>query len=198
MHDFFERMYAEGHVPWDRGGPRPLLLDWTQAQRLRGEGERALVVGCGLGWDAELMAGLGFATTAFDVSETGIRMAREAHPGSAVDYRVADLLDLPAEWREAFDLVVECLTIQSLPPQLHERALAAVCECVAPGGRAFVLATAARDDDVEADGPPWPLTRRELDRTPAGIQTRYVEHIAGGGDFPHWRAELFREAILRE
>ena len=192
---WFEPLYAaaaagEAEVPWDRGEPRALLVEWAAMRGVRGEGRRALVVGCGLGWDAELFASLGFAVVAFDVSETGIRMAREAHPGSAVEYRVADLLSLPAEWQGGFDLVVESLTIQAMPPGVHEQALAAVCACVAPGGSLILVASAAEEDEA-FDGPPWPLTRRELDRTPTGIHPRYFEHLAGR-EAAYWRAEFSR------
>ena len=126
MHDFFERMYAEGNTPWDRGAPRPLLVEWAGNRGLRGEGRRALVVGAGLGWDAEYVASLGFSTVAFDFAPSAVRMAVEAHPGSPVTYVVADVLAAPPEWAQAFDLVVECLTVQSLPPHAHARAGAAI------------------------------------------------------------------------
>jgi hypothetical protein len=51
---------------------------------------------------------------AFDVAETAIRVARQRHPGTAVDYVVADLLRPPAAWSRAFDLVVEIITVQAL------------------------------------------------------------------------------------
>jgi methyltransferase family protein len=77
------------------------------------------VVGCGLGADAEFMAGLGFTKTAFDVSPTAIQLAREHYPRTAVRYVTADLLHVPAAWQHAFDLVVEIITLQALPPELH-------------------------------------------------------------------------------
>jgi 2-polyprenyl-3-methyl-5-hydroxy-6-metoxy-1,4-benzoquinol methylase len=77
---WFERLYAAGGgVPWDRGAPHPLLADWARGRSFAGG--RALVVGCGLGEDAELVARLGFVTTAFDVSPTAIERARERFPG---------------------------------------------------------------------------------------------------------------------
>lgn len=79
----------------------------------------ALVVGCGLGADAEYIARLGFDTVAFDVAETAIRLARERFPESTVDYVVRDLLDPPAEWLRAFDLVAEIIP-SKLCRTLHE------------------------------------------------------------------------------
>ncbi len=46
--------------------------------------QRAVVIGCGLGADAEYVASLGFDTTSFDISGTAIRLARQRFPGSAV------------------------------------------------------------------------------------------------------------------
>ena len=101
---WFDRLYSEGatgavSMPWDREEPQPLLREWAEARGLDGAGRRAVVVGCGLGADAEYLSRQAFATTGFDIAETAVRLARERHPDSTVDYRTADLLDLPAEWR---------------------------------------------------------------------------------------------------
>jgi SAM-dependent methyltransferase len=164
---WFEPLYAAAAggaavVPWDRGGPHPVLLDWAERTAPDGAGRRALVVGAGLGGDAELLATLGFATTAFDISATAVRSARARHAGSAVDYRQADLLDPPAAWARAFDLVVESLTVQSLPDPPRADAIARVGEFVAPGGTLLVIAN-AREDGPPVSGPPWPLVRAEVE-----------------------------------
>ena len=189
MQEFFERMYAEGNTPWDRGAPRPLLVEWARDRGLRGEGRRALVVGAGLGWDAEYVASLGFSTVAFDFAPSAVSMAVGAHPGSPVRYVVADVRDPPAEWAQAFDLVVDCLTVQSLPPADHAMAGASIAGFVAPRGTLIVLASA--DDGTVPDGPPWPLTGREMHQLFAGLHPRFIERL-DGGEFPRWRAEYGR------
>lgn len=192
---WFERLYAEARsgaavVPWDRGSPHQLLAEWAAPA---GAGKRALVVGCGLGRDAEFVAGLGFGTVAFDLSETAVRTARDRHPDSAVEYRQADLLAAPAQWRRAFDLVVESMTVQSLPAELRPAAIAAVPEFVAPGGTLLVIA-AAREPDEPADGPPWPLTRAEIDAfATGGLELVRVEDVPATGEAARrWRAEYRR------
>ena len=117
---WFDRLYAAGAsgrvpVPWSRRDPHPLLAEWAQRHHLAGEGKRAIVPGRALGADAEYLAGLGFATTAFDISPTAIRLARHRHPDSPVEYAAADLLHLPRPWQQAFDLVAEIITVQALP-----------------------------------------------------------------------------------
>jgi len=162
---------------------------------VRGGGRRALVVGCGFGADAEHLAQLGFATTAFDVSPTAVRSARARFPDSRVSYRAADLLDPPAEWRRAFDLVLESLTVQSLPDPPRRAAIRRVGELVAPGGTLLVIAT-ARDGPPQA--PPWPLTRDEIDAfaTDGGLEPIAIERLEdqAGEVPPRWRAELRRPA----
>ena len=148
--------------------------------QLSGAGKRAMVVGCGLGADAEYVAALGFRTTAFDVSESAISIAQTRHPGSQVDYRTADALHLPAEWRRAFDLVVEIYTVQALPLSLRGDIIAAVADLVADGGTLIVIQAARRDIAEPPDGPPWPLHRSEIDRFAAeGLRPVRVE-LRGG------------------
>ena len=194
---WFDHLYAaadrgDAVVPWDRGAPHFLLVQWAEDNGVRGDGGRAVVVGCGLGLDAEYVAGLGFDTVAFDIAPTGVAAARSRHPHSPVDYRVADLLALPDEWLHAFDLVVESLTVQSLPVALRERATAAVAGLVAPGGSLLVIA-ADRDDGSPGHGPPWPLTRTQVDAfAGGGLQTVRVEDLrdATQPTVRRWRAEF--------
>jgi len=195
---FFEPLYVAAAaggdaVPWDRGGPHPLIEAW--ASDVSGGGRAALVVGAGLGVDAELLAERGFHVVAFDVSPTAIATTRERFPGSAVEYRVADLLDPPPQWTQAFDLVVESLTVQSMPVEFHLPAIANVADMVAPGGMLLVVATARDEADGPVDGPPWPLTRRELKAfATGGLRAGRIEAIRTPATDtpPRWRAEFHR------
>lgn len=200
---WFERLYAEAEggtavVPWDRGVPSQLLSEWADAGLVRGEARPALVVGAGLGRDSEYLARLGFDTVAFDVSETAVEATRRRFPDSPVDYAVADLFDPPVEWSAAYDLVVESMTVQALPPDLHAAATTAVTRFVAPGGTLLVLA-AGRSEDEPASGPPWPLTRAEVDAfagADLGLEPVRVEGIRDADDpsILRWRAEFRRPA----
>src|SRR5688572_28125116 len=135
----FEAIYTGAEAgaakpPWDYGAARPQLVEWAEAQDLEGAEREALVVGCGYGTDAEFLALLGFRTTGFDFAPTAIAGARRKHPDTTVTYLVADVLDLPGEWQGRFDLVVESLTVQSMPPEQHTVAAQNIAGLVAPQG----------------------------------------------------------------
>lgn len=185
---WFEDLYAEAaagtaSVPWDIAHPQPHLVEW--ASGVDGTGKRALVVGCGYGRDSEFLASLGFDVVAFDISPTGIAATRARHPDSAVSYVVADLLDPPAEWHRAFDLVVENMTVQALPVSLHASATARVASLV---GSTLVVLAVARDEGPTPDGPPWPLTPTEIQAFACdGLSARSIARLDG-----RWVAEFGR------
>jgi pimeloyl-ACP methyl ester carboxylesterase/SAM-dependent methyltransferase len=197
---WFDHLYAAGAagevpMPWDRTAPNPMLVQWAHARGLTGDGRRAIVVGCGLGADAEYVAGLGYDTLAFDVAATAVRLARQRHPDTHVDYVTADLLDPPAEWTTAFDLVVEIITVQALPDPPRSTAIVNVGRMVAPGGT--LIAIEARQDrtDAEVDGPPWPLEREEIEAfTTDGLSPVRIEEVTGPRqpNDARWRAEFHR------
>jgi SAM-dependent methyltransferase len=185
---WFETVYATSGgdaagVPWADLQPKPQLVDWLESHP--GEGRTALDIGCGLGDNAEAIAGAGHETTAFDLSPTAIVWARWRFAGSPVRYLNADLFDPPADWHGAFDLVHECYTIQALAGEVRERAFAAIARFVRPGGCLLVI-TRTRPDGSEADGPPWPLTLAELSRFEA-LHPARPAHPGGGVRHPRWR-----------
>jgi SAM-dependent methyltransferase len=196
---WFERLWsAAGRgdvaVPWDRDDPHPVLASWL-GSRGPAAGRTAVVVGCGLGADAEHLSRLGWATTAFDVSPSAVAAARERHPGSAVRYAVADLLDLPPGWAGAFDLVVEIYTVQAVHRSVRGRLTAGVRSLVAPGGTLLVVQAVAHPGDD--DGPPWLLTRSEIEAFGEdGLSVVSIEQLAvedPPGRHGLWRAELHRD-----
>lgn len=159
--ELFEAVYQNGVVPWDKGEPASALVEWAEAQQLDGTGKRALVVGCGLGDDAEYLAARGFDVTAFDVSPTAIAQCKQRWPQSRVTYVTADLFAAPEAWRGAFDFVLESRTIQALAWEYAPRACAAIAQLVKRGGQVLVLCL-GREPHEDRRGIPWALCRSDL------------------------------------
>ena len=164
--DWFETLYQESNgdtqqIPWAKLTPHPYLSEWLEHQAIRGNGKTALVVGCGLGDDAEALAALGFTVTAFDVAPSAIAWCQQRFPDSSVQYQVADLFALPDSWHQVFDLVVEIRDIQALPLSVRAEAIQSVASTVAPAGALF-LVTRIRPMEDTPEGPPWPLSESEL------------------------------------
>jgi 2-polyprenyl-3-methyl-5-hydroxy-6-metoxy-1,4-benzoquinol methylase len=195
--EWFEAVYElagddPAGVPWAGLAPHPALAQWLSGRTLAGF--RALDVGCGLGDNAEALAAAGARVTAFDLAPRAIDWAKRRFPESSVDYCVADLFEAPPGWRGAFDLVHELYTLQALPSALLPAAARALASFVAPGGALLVISR-ARDDDQTIDGPPWPLTRANIEALAVdGLRVATLEDVpASDTSVRHWRALFRRE-----
>jgi len=142
------------------------------------------VIGCGLGDDAELLAARGFDVTAFDISAKAIDWCKRGYPNSKVDYVVADLFELPAEWRESFYFVVEANTLQVLPSEMLPAATSAMTNCVTRDGALLVIAR-GRESEDDPGAMPWPLTRGDLElSTKSGLKLISFEDFFDQEDPP--------------
>lgn len=63
--------------------PHPALLAWLDGEP-EGVRHRALVIGCGLGDDAEAVRRRGYRVSAFDIAPTAIARCRQRFPDSKV------------------------------------------------------------------------------------------------------------------
>ena len=171
---WFDRLYAEADgdtekIPWADLETNPSFVAWLAKRDLNGAGKTAVVVGCGLGDDAEELAKLGFAVTGFDISPKAIEWAKKIHPATKVNYLVADLFDLPDDLENKFDFVLEIYTIQALPLSVREKAITAIAELAAPNGELLVIERGAEEGET-VENPPFPLWKSQLENfTEAGL-----------------------------
>ena len=162
---WFEDLYSRAGenasiIPWADLAPNPNLIDWLDRRQFLSPG-KALVVGCGLGDDAEELARRGFETTAFDISDSAIAWSRRRYPQSVVTYIVADLFSAPVQWKATFDFVLELYTLQVLPPNLRADAVRCIASFVAQSGTLLVIARGREPSEPEGTMP-WPLTNDDL------------------------------------
>jgi len=171
---WFDSLYVAAagdadRVPWALNREHPALRSWLSERPLTQKfptlgsatPPRALVIGCGLGDDAEAIAAVGFHVTAFDISTEALAWCRRRFPHSSVTYCQGDLLNPDPAWAGQFDLVFECRNIQALPLSVRDRAIANVVQPVAPGGT-LVIVSHTRPTPAPPSGPPWPLSAEEL------------------------------------
>lgn len=146
-------------VAWAKGEVNPFLQEYLD--NFRGTPTKAIVIGSGLGDDAFALYAAGFDVTAIDISEEAIQWAKERFDGAEIDFRVADLFDLPEDLLGEFDFVFEAFTIQSLPLALRDRVITAISSLMKPDATLLAVCNAKLDHE-RFDGPPWPLTFNEL------------------------------------
>lgn len=191
---WFEPVYAGARrrmaaVPWARGAPDPALRGWLDAPLATPPGRRAAVVGCGLGDDAALLAARGYDVLAFDVAPSAVAWARRRFRASTADFRVLDVLALPAELTGAFDLVVEVRTVPYLPGVVREAAMDRIARLVAERGVLVAVTVLATGPAAPSGGPPWPQAPSELAAYGAsGLVRLALEHAPGSGS--HVEARL--------
>ncbi|WP_310481500.1 class I SAM-dependent methyltransferase [Chamaesiphon sp. VAR_48_metabat_403] len=165
---WFEKLYAEAQgdldaIPWADRGVNHWLVDWVEKSQLDLQDRRVLVVGCGLGDDAEYLAQLGAKVTAFDLSQTAIDWCHQRFPHSQVNYQAVNLFTAPADWKLNFDLVIEIYTIQALPANIRPNEIDAIGNFVAPNGELLVICRGRNSEDP-CENLPFPLTQDELNR----------------------------------
>lgn len=164
--NFFENVYKNVDkdnlvaIPWANLVANAHLVDYLNGKDDMIYG-RALVIGCGLGDDADALAKMGYEVDAIDISQTAIKMAKERFPTETIDFRVEDIFKLPASMFAAYDFVFESRTIQSLDPKFRDELIEIIAGLLAKDGELLVH-TNIQDDNENYGGPPWPLYRREL------------------------------------
>ena len=200
---WFEALYKEGEegksiVPWADGVVNPFLMQFWPHRPGKREARNALVVGCGPGDDAEQLAKWGYKTTAFDVSETAIRMAKKRVPKTVVQYQVANLFAPPGKWSLRFDFVFEANTIQALPVEVRSQAIEKIAGFVKPGGKLLVIAR-GREPNEPLGQMPWPLTKLEIDGfLRAGLVEKSFENFLDDEDPPSRRFRALYERELEK
>lgn len=163
---WFEQLYREAEdgkstIPWADRRSHPFLAKFGEERAQLFPGKQALVVGCGLGDDAEQFSAWGCATTAFDISPSAIRACRKRFPASSVNYLAADLLSPPAALHGKFDFVFEANTLQVLPAKLRTQAIRNTSAFLKSGGELLVIARGREPHESEGQMP-WPLLRSEF------------------------------------
>lgn len=165
---WFEVLYSQANndeklIPWADMKPNHNLVQWLDDHKIHGQEKRALVIGCGLGDDAEELSKRGFNVTAFDISPSAIKWCKQRFPNSSVNYLVADLLNPPSEWNQNFDFILESYTLQSLPTAVSNQAIDIIANFLSVQGTLLIICRGRNPED-QLDKVPYPLTKNDLMR----------------------------------
>lgn len=164
---WFEALYSQAkgdisQIPWANSTVNPNLSEWLTKNHIQGLGKKALVVGCGLGDDAEALAAKGFVVTGFDISPSAISWCKQRFPDSKVNYVVSNALELESSWKENFDLILESYTLQAVPSLVRNRIIKTIVEYVALQGTILIICRGRDKLEDEGKHPPYRLTQEEL------------------------------------
>ena len=193
---WFDSIYKEAKgdykaVFWADLAPSPYLIKWLKEEIVQKKEKKAIVIGCGVGDDAEALSQFGFKVVAFDISPNAIELCKNRYPHSNVTYLVADLFDYPKDWFQNFDVVYECNTIQVLPGKYRVHAREAISSLVTLNGYALISCRSRKTGEQE-DDIPLPLDKKEIDTFVQIDKLREVSFLAYDDDqtpsIPHFFA----------
>ncbi|MAD42013.1 MAG: methyltransferase type 11 [Arcobacter sp.] len=171
---WFDSIYTDAQgdykaVFWADLEPSPYLVKWLKENpgfienTPLSKQKKAIVVGCGVGDDAEALSEYGYEVIGFDISKEAINLCKKRYPNSKVKYLVADLFDYDKQWFQNFDVVYECNTIQVLPGKYRIQARIAISNLLKKHGHALVSCRSRKKGEQE-DDIPLPLDYDEINK----------------------------------
>ncbi|KPK60843.1 MAG: hypothetical protein AMJ59_04395 [Gammaproteobacteria bacterium SG8_31] len=144
--DHWEVLYRENRIPWDAGRVPEDLERYLATEPAA---SRALVPGCGSGYEAARLARAGMEVVAIDFSPAAVGRALEITRGSGARVMEADFFELEAGM---FDLVYERAFMCAMPPGLRIAWARKCAELLVPNG---LLLGFFFIDPTATDGPPF-------------------------------------------
>ncbi|KAH8685710.1 thiol methyltransferase-like protein [Tricladium varicosporioides] len=179
----WDELWKEGFLPWDKGFPSPALVDLlAERQDLfeevpKGRRRKALVPGCGKGYDVLLLSAHGYDAYGLEISGKALEAAKQNEKETSGDdvYKPKDGVEKGSvTWLEGdyfkddflknvegdgvFDLIYD-YTIKflcALPPSLRPAWSARQVQLLAPEGRLICLEFPTYKPP-STGGPPWAL-----------------------------------------
>ena len=155
----WDEHYQKGDTFWDKGAPSPPLKQYLERHKIRG---RALVPGCGRGHDVALAGEHGLEAIGLDIAPTAIAEARALYPQCPERFVLGNFFEPPAEWRGAFDLVLEHTCLCALPLALRPQYRRAIDGILRPGGLLVGVWFINPALDPGEEGPPFGIGVPEL------------------------------------
>lgn len=152
--DYWNERYAAGQTGWDLGKASPPLEDYIK--QLGNKDLKILLPGCGNGYEALLMAELGFTNlTVLDIAPLAVEKLQDrlkSYPSVRI------LCEDFFEHVDNYDLILEQTFFCALPPSMREQYVQKMAELLVPQGKLVGLLFATEFDKA---GPPFGGTTEE-------------------------------------
>ncbi|CAL3967215.1 unnamed protein product [Diplocarpon coronariae] len=191
----WDELWIEGFLPWDNGSPNPALEDLlsqrdglvpvasaqiqsrlqSQGQRRGKEKKKALVPGCGRGYDVLLLSAFGYDAYGLEFSAKALEEARILEGGmagregyatregvekGAITWLTGDFFEdgflEGVEGDAKFDLIYDYTFLSALPPAMRPAWSKRFVELLAPEG-IVVCVEFPTYKPPSSGGPPWAL-----------------------------------------
>lgn len=173
--EFWEKCWEENVTPWDVGGVTPIIAHLAKQGSLP-QG-RALVPGCGSGYDVLALATPTRHVVGLDISEKALARAKElaaaSSKGEWVEYLNADFYT----WDpiEPFDLIFDYTFFCAMEPPMRAAWGKRMAELLAPDGELLTLMFPM--DDHEG-GPPYAVSKEAYEEVlhPLGFKAFYCDN----------------------
>ncbi len=155
----WNRAYAEGNTPWDKGQASPPLRAFLKTHRLEGN---VLVPGCGAGYDVRLLAKQGASVLGLDIAPLALEKARSVPMADNESYTLADFLNLPVSYYGRFDAVVEHTCLCAIEPADRKAYVQSVQQVLKPGGN-YLAVFFRKVSNYNGKDPPHPISSSEIE-----------------------------------
>ncbi|RKF61045.1 putative thiol methyltransferase 2 [Erysiphe neolycopersici] len=179
----WDELWKQGFCPWDKGSPNPALIDLLTEQKgllpqpQKSNRLKALVPGCGKGYDVYLLAAHGYDTFGLEISETALTEARNLEKNvkhtelsqmtdsvkdkGNIEWVAGDFFDIKslenAGNNGQFDLIYDYTFLCALHPSMRSTWSKRMTELLAPNGR-LVCIEFPTYKPHSTGGPPWGLS----------------------------------------
>ncbi|PAC27580.1 methyltransferase domain-containing protein [Flectobacillus sp. BAB-3569] len=152
--DYWNERYAQGQTGWDLGKASPPLENYIR--QLDNKDLKILLPGCGNGYEALLMAELGFTNlTVLDIAPLAVeKLQHKLQSYPSVRILCEDFF----EHVDSYDLILEQTFFCALPPSMRKQYAQKMAELLAPQGKLVGLLFASEFDKA---GPPFGGTTEE-------------------------------------
>jgi len=155
METSWEQLWKEGVIPWDAQGVTPVIAHLLKTNQIHNG--RALVPGCGTGYDVVAMGNPDRIVTGLDISSTALQqaqlMAEKSPNAEYVHFLNTDFFSFAPQHK--FNLIFDYTFFCAIDPSLRARWAEKMAELLLEDGELLTLVFPLDDHD---GGPPFTVS----------------------------------------